>query len=326
MIVSRAPLRMSFVGGGSDMPAYYRENGGAVLSTSLNKYVYLTINKKFDNDLRLSYSNTEIVSDSSQIKHPIFRNTLELLKFKGGLEITSISDIPSQGSGLGSSSSFTVALLHALSTYKGEHISKQELGRLASHIEIDLCKDTIGKQDQYAAAFGGFNFIEFNKDDSVVINPIVCKPLTIKKIEDSILVFYTGRTRKASTLLLEQSKNMKKANKRELMSEMVALAYKMRDLLEKNDIELFGEILDRNWVLKRQMAVGVSDPQIDGWYHKGLAAGAEGGKIMGAGNGGFLMFFAPKEKHDAITSALTELQRIPFSFSNTGSEIIYSNQ
>ena len=163
MIVSRAPLRMSFVGGGSDMPAYYRENGGAVLSTSLNKYVYLTINKKFDNDLRLSYSNTEIVSDSSQIKHPIFRNTLELLKFKGGLEITSISDIPSQGSGLGSSSSFTVALLHALSTYKGEHISKQELGRLASHIEIDLCKDTIGKQDQYAAAFGGFNFIEFNK-------------------------------------------------------------------------------------------------------------------------------------------------------------------
>ena len=326
MIVSRAPLRMSFVGGGSDMPAYYRENGGAVLSTSLNKYVYLTINKKFDNDLRLSYSNTEIVSDSSQIKHPIFRNTLELLKFKGGLEITSISDIPSQGSGLGSSSSFTVALLHALSTYKGEHISKQELGRLASHIEIDLCKDTIGKQDQYAAAFGGFNFIEFNKDDSVVINPIVCKPLTIKKIEDSILVFYTGRTRKASTLLLEQSKNMKKANKRELMSEMVALAYKMRDLLEKNDIELFGEILDRNWVLKRQMAVGVSDPQIDGWYHKGLAAGAEGGKIMGAGNGGFLMLFAPKEKDDAITSALTELQRIPFSFSNTGSEIIYSNQ
>ena len=326
MIVSRAPLRMSFVGGGSDMPAYYRENGGAVLSTSLNKYVYLTINKKFDNDLRLSYSNTEIVSDSSQIKHPIFRNTLELLKFKGGLEITSISDIPSQGSGLGSSSSFTVALLHALSTYKGEHISKQELGRLTSHIEIDLCKDTIGKQDQYAAAFGGFNFIEFNKEDSVVINPIVCKPLKIKKIEDSILVFYTGRTRKASTLLLEQSKNMKKANNRELMSEMVALAYKMRDLLEKNDIELFGEILDRNWVLKRQMAVGVSDPQIDGWYHKGLAAGAEGGKIMGAGNGGFLMFFAPKEKHDAITSALTELQRIPFSFSNTGSEIIYSNQ
>lgn len=326
MIVSRAPLRMSFVGGGSDLPSYYRQVGGAVLSTSVDKYMYVTVNKKFDNDIRLSYSITENENSTQHIKHPIVRNTLELLNIRGGIEITSISDIPSQGSGLGSSSSYTVALLHALYAYKGESASKEELGRLSSHIEIDLCGDKIGKQDQYAAAFGGLNLIEFNEDDSVVVSPVICKPETIKKMEESIIVFYTGRTRSASALLSEQSNNMKKADKRELMSNMVSLAYDMRSLLENDDVESLGELLDKNWQLKRQMTVGISDPQIDDWYSKGILAGATGGKILGAGNGGFMMFFAPKEKHARITKVMKGLQRVPFSFDNSGSKIVFSDQ
>ena len=325
MIVSRTPLRMSFVGGGSDLPSYYRQKGGAVLSTSVDKYMYVTVNKKFDNKIRLSYSITENENSIQQIKHPIVRNTLELLDIQGGVEITSISDIPSQGSGLGSSSSYTVALLHALYAYKGKNVSKEELGRLSSYIEIDLCGDRIGKQDQYAAAFGGLNLIEFNEDDSVVVSPVICKPETIKKMEESIIVFYTGRTRSASALLSEQSDNMKQAGKRELMSSMVSLAYNMRDLLENDDIESLGGLLDQNWQLKRQMTVGISDLQIDDWYSKGILAGATGGKLLGAGNGGFIMFFASKEKHADIVLAMKDLQRVPFSFDAHGSQIVYSD-
>ena len=326
MIVSRTPLRMSFVGGGSDLPAYYKKNGGAVLSTSIDKYMYITVNKKFDDNIRLSYSITENESSIQKIKHPIVRNTLNLLDIKGGVEITSISDIPSQGSGLGSSSSYTVALLHALYAYKDENVTKEELARLSSHIEIDLCGDRIGKQDQYSAAFGGLNLIEFNEDDSVVVNPIICKPETIKIMEESIIVFYTGRTRSASSLLSQQSDNMKRADKVELMSNMVSLAYDMKALLENNDVELLGELLDKNWKLKRQMTVGISNSDIDGWYRKGILAGATGGKILGAGNGGFIMFFAPKETHTFITKALKPLQRMPICFDNGGSKIVFSDQ
>ena len=200
------------------------------------------------------------------------------------------------------------------------------MGRLSSHIEIDLCGDRIGKQDQYAAAFGGLNLIEFNEDESVVVSPVICKPETIKQMEESIIVFYTGRTRSASSLLSEQSENMKRADKRELMSNMVSLAYDMRDLLENDDIESLGELLDQNWQLKRQMTVGISDLQIDGWYSKGILAGATGGKLLGAGNGGFMMFFAPKEKHAKIAKAMKGLQRVPFSFDNDGSKIVFSDQ
>jgi len=326
MIVSRAPLRMSFVGGGSDLPSYYRQNGGAILSTSVDKYMYVTVNKKFDNKIRLSYSVTENVNSIQEIKHPIVRNTLELLDIQGGVEITSISDIPSHGSGLGSSSSYTVALLHALYAFNGESISREELGRLSSHVEIDLCGDVIGKQDQYAAAFGGLNLIEFNEDDSVKVNPVICKPETIRKIEESIIVFYTGRTRIASNILGNQSNNMKLSGKRKLMSNMVSLAYEMRDLLENDDIESMGELLNKNWQLKRQLTEGISDLQIDNWYDKGIKAGASGGKLLGAGNGGFLMFFAPKEKHKIMIKALKDIQRVPFSFENEGSKIVFSDQ
>jgi len=326
MIVARTPLRMSFVGGGSDLPSYYKFSDGAVLSTSINKYMYVTVNKKFDNNIRLSYSITENTNSVQQIEHSIVRNTLDFLDIKGGMEITSISDIPSQGSGLGSSSSYTVALLHALYAYKGYNASKEELGRLSSYIEIDLCGDRIGKQDQYSAAFGGLNLIEFNEDDSVIVHPVNCKPDTINKMEESIIVFYTGRTRSASKLLSQQSDNMKQKSKRALMSEMVSLTYEMKKSLESNDVDQVGDLLDKNWHLKRQITEGVSDSQIDYWYKKGILAGAKGGKLLGAGNGGFIMFFAPKDKHNDIANAMKELRRVPFLFDYYGSQIVFSDQ
>jgi D-glycero-alpha-D-manno-heptose-7-phosphate kinase len=325
MIVVKTPLRISFVGGGSDLPAYYKLMGGAVLSTSIDQYMYLTINKKFDNNIRLSYSITENEVSAQKIKHPIVRNTLELMNIKTGVEITSISDIPSEGSGLGSSSSYTVALLHALYAYKGLDVSKEELGRISSHIEIDLCGDKIGKQDQYAAAFGGLNLIEFNQDDSVLVTPICCKTSTLKKIQESIIVFYTGRTRSARSLLIDQSRNMNQAVKRNLVSEMVTLAYDMKDLIESDDIESLGELLDKNWQLKRQIVSEITDNQIDDWYARGIRAGAKGGKLLGAGSGGFIMFFAPKETHSTIMREMNGLKRVYFSFEDKGSQIVYSD-
>lgn len=323
MIISKTPLRMSFVGGGSDLPAYYRQREGAVLSTAIDKYMYVTVNQKFDGDIRLSYSATEDVNHVDQLKHPIVRNALKLLDIEGGIEIASMADIPSKGSGLGSSSSYAVALLHALHAYKNSYISKGELGQLASHVEIELCGEPIGKQDQYAAAFGGLNLIRFHADDSVSVDPIICKPETVKKMEESILVFYTGRTRSASTLLSEQSKNMESIEKRKIMDEMVKLVYEMKYILESDDLESIGELLDKNWKLKCQMANGVTDTQIDDWYQQGIRAGAKGGKLLGAGNGGFMMFFAPKEKHRDIVKAMNGLKETPFSFDTNGSQIIF---
>jgi len=323
MIVSKTPMRMSFAGGGSDISSYYRLEGGAVLSTSIDKYMYISVNKKFDGDIRLSYSTTEDVENVSQLKHPIVRNTLNFLNIDGGIEIASMADIPSKGSGLGSSSSYTVGLLHALHAYQGKYISKSELGALASYIEIELCGDPIGKQDQYAAAFGGFNLIKFNPDDSVSVEPVICKLETINKIEASIIVFYTGQTRSASALLKEQSSNMADVKKRTLMKEMVISAYDLKQILESGDIDSFGPLLDKNWRLKTQMALGISNPQIDLWYRSGMKAGAEGGKILGAGNGGFLMFFAPKEKHASIRTALRNLKEVPISFDKMGTQIVH---
>jgi D-glycero-alpha-D-manno-heptose-7-phosphate kinase len=323
VIISKTPFRMSFVGGGSDSPAYYRYNEGAVLSTSIDKYMYVTVNQKFDGNIRLSYSTTEDASHRNQIKHPVVRNVLDLMNISGGIEIASMADIPSKGSGLGSSSSYTVALLHALHAYKNEYISQSDLARLASYVEIEMCGDPIGKQDQYAAAFGGLNLIRFHEDDSVTVDPIISKPETIKKLENSILVFYTGRTRSSSAILSSQNKNMQNSQKRDLMGEMVKMSYDMKILLESGEVDGIGELLDKNWRIKCQMASGVTDSQIDDWYQKGINAGAKGGKLLGAGNGGFMMFFAPPNKHKEIIKAMSCLREIPFSFDLNGSQIVY---
>lgn len=324
MIISKTPMRMSFVGGGSDLPSFYERHDGAVVSVALDKYVYVTVNDKFDERVRVSYSQTENVESAREVRHPIVRAALEKLGIDGGIEITSIADIPSRGTGLGSSSSFTVGLLNALRAYRNEFSSPETLASDACEIEIDILQEPIGKQDQYAAAYGGLNFIRFSGDGSVSVDPIITGKGTRQRIEENLVVFYTGITRSASDILQRQKRNTENDERRvETMKRMVVLAHDLRDELQKNNADAFGDILHENWMLKREMADGISSPEIDGWYGLGMKAGATGGKLLGAGGGGFLMFYAPKERHDGIVAALPSLRRVPMSFEGQGSKIIF---
>ncbi len=324
MIICRTPLRMSFVGGGSDLPSYYRQFGGAVVSTAIDKYVYVTVNKKFDDGIRIAYSRNEEVASVNDIHHPLVKATMQMLDMKGGIEITTIADIPSQGTGLGSSSSFTVGLINALSAYKGQYVSADDLGAQSSHVEIDLCGEPIGKQDQYAAAFGGFNFIEFRPDDSVLVTPIITRAETLHRLQDDCLLFYTGITRSASNLLKKQSEEMtSQKSKQDVMQKMVGWAHALRRELQNNNIEAFGEILHENWELKKSLTAGISSESIDDWYNTARKAGALGGKLLGAGAGGFILFYAPKERHEAIKHALSDLRPIDFAFESLGSRVIF---
>lgn len=324
MIISRTPLRMSFVGGGSDLPVFYRKHGGAVVSTAINQYVYITVNPKFDQGIRVSYSRTEEASKVDRIRHPLVREALKLTGIEGGIEITSVADIPAKGTGLGSSSSFTVGLLHALHAHSERHASAEQLARECCEIEIERCQEPIGKQDQYAAAYGGLNHIRFLPDDSVIVEPIICKRETLHKIQDRMLVFYTGLTRSASEVLRRQQTSLRGGRKKQnAMKRMVQLAEDLKSELQRNNVEALGEIIHENWELKRSLSDGISNPQIDAWYSKARAAGAQGGKLLGAGSGGFLMFCAPKEQHDAITRSLSDLRRMDFRFEPQGSKIIF---
>ncbi len=323
MIVSKTPLRMSFVGGGSDLPAFYRDEVGAVLSTSIDKYMYICVNKKFDGRIRVSYTRTEDVEARQLVEHPLVREALELAGIDGGIEIASMADIPSKGTGLGSSSTYTVGLLNALSAYRNRFISKESLAHLACEIEIQRCGEPIGKQDQYAAAYGGLNLIRFHPDDSVSVDPVICSPGILHELEASILVFFTGRTRSASAVLANQSAAMQSSDRRALMRRMVQLAFEMKEQLESGSLAHIGHLLDENWRLKAQLTSGISDPQIDAWYDTGMANGALGGKLLGAGNGGFMMFFAPPERHAQITSTLSGLEPVKFRFDRTGTQIVF---
>jgi D-glycero-alpha-D-manno-heptose-7-phosphate kinase len=326
MIISKTPLRMSFVGGGSDLPAFYRNQPGAVLSTTINKYVYVTINKKFDDGIRIGYTKNEEVTSLDKIEHGLVRAALDLVNLRGGIELTTIADIPSKGTGLGSSSSFTVGLLHVLNAYKGVYSSSEMLGATSCKIEIDICKEPIGKQDQYAAAYGGFNLIEFMPNESVVLSPVICNPQTLKTLEANTLLFYTGITRSASSLLKQQSNEISNdVKKQKTIIKMVQLTYDLRDELQKNNLDVFGEILHENWYLKKSLMKEISTTEIDEWYLTGLAAGATGGKILGAGSGGFLMFTAPFDKHAQIKNALSGLRPIDIGFEPLGSRIIFYN-
>ena len=322
MIISKTPLRMSFVGGGSDMPGFYREHPGAVLSTAIDKYVYVTANKKFDDGIRVSYSKTEEVDAVSKVEHRIVRAVLEDLEIDGGIEITTVAEIPSRGSGLGGSSSFTVGLLNALSAFKGKHMSRAELGAKSCEVEIERCGEPIGKQDQYAAAFGGLSVITFQPDDSVQVSPVIMSPETREGLERNLMVFYTGLTRSASSVLAEQAANTEtQRDKKRTLRKMVDLVYVLRDELQAGRLESFGEILHENWLLKKSLASGVTNTLIDDAYEAAMGAGATGGKILGAGAGGFLLFYAPEDKHAAVEEALGDLRRIPMKFEPLGSQI-----
>lgn len=324
MIISRTPLRVSFLGGGSDLPAYYRRHGGAVLSTAIDQSVYVTVSRKFDNAVRVSYSRTEEVERASDVAHPLVREALAMLGIDGGIEITSIADIPAKGTGLGSSSAFTVGLLNALHAYCGRHMPAEKLAAECCAIEIERCGEPIGKQDQYAAAFGGFNFIRFHGDERVEVNKVVCAPDVLSGIQERLLFFYTGITRSASELLQRQSQEIgADACKRQAMADMVRLAEVSYAELCAGKPTSLGEMLDDAWRIKKRMTDGISNAMVDDAYAAAIGAGAKGGKLLGAGGGGFLMLYAEPERHDAIRRALATLRETPFRFAPHGSSIIF---
>lgn len=324
MIISRTPLRMSFVGGGTDLPAFYQEEPGAVVSTAINKYIYITVNKKFDSQVRASYSQTEIVEKASQLEHELIRESLKKAGVSNGVEITSLSDIPSSGTGLGSSSSYTVGLLNALSAYKGRHVDAKRLAEEACEIELNILGKPIGKQDQYAAAFGGFQYYQFNPDGTVFVDPIVTNLITKKALDSSLIMFYTGVTRSANDILKEQSRNIVDDQmKRRVLRQMKQQADEMRRSLQANNLDAFGEVLHAGWLLKKQLAGGISNKKIDGWYELARQNGAIGGKLLGAGGGGFFVFYAHPDRHQAITKALKDLRPFDFRFEPQGSKIIF---
>lgn len=324
MIISRTPLRVSFFGGGSDLPAYYRRHGGAVLSTAIDKSVYVTVSKKFDDAVRVSYSRTEEVAHASQVEHPLVRESLAMLGIEGGVEITSIADIPAKGTGLGSSSSFTVGLLNALHAFGGRHSSATVLAEESCRIEIERCGEPIGKQDQYAAAFGGFNFIRFHPDETVEVKKAVCPRDALDELQSRLLFFYTGVTRSASALLKSQSAKVgERGEKSDATGDLVRLAEAAFSDLCAGNIDTFGPMLHDAWEIKRQLTDGITNPMIDDAYQAARDAGAEGGKVLGAGGGGFLMFLAPRKHHDAIRRALNPMRETPFAFAPQGSSIIF---
>ena len=307
MIITRAPFRVSFCGGGSDLPGFYEKYGGCVLSTTIRKYMYLTIHNYFEKDkIVLKYSKTEIVDNYDQIEHRIFKQCLKDYDIKG-VELSSMADIPA-GTGLGSSSTFTVALLQLLNTYKGTYQSKYKLAKDACEVEIDKLKEPIGKQDQFAAAFGGLKFYEFMPNGFVNVEPVVMAPESYKKLENNILMFYLGGTHSASEILKEQSQNVKALDKAAVQNKMCDLTRELKAELQNNNVDAMGELLHKNWMLKKTLASGITNPLIDETYDLAMAAGATGGKLLGAGGAGFMIFYVPQSKHEDVRRALCNLR------------------
>jgi len=321
MIITKTPFRISFCGGGSDLPEFYEKHGGCVVSTSINKYMYISIHPYFQpHKTVLKYSENEIVDDISKIKHSIFNCVLNDLKVDG-VEITSTADIPA-GTGLGSSSTFTVGLLHTLACYRGKYYSKANLASKACEIEINKLGNPIGKQDQYAAALGGLNFICFNQDGTVSYEPIMMNAETNRKLQKNLMMFYYGDSRAANSILSEQRKNMDDEAKTANLIKMCEYAREMKAALVSNDLSGFGGLLHESWKLKQSLASGITNPEINELYEKAMKAGASGGKLLGAGGGGFLLFYCEQEKQERLRVALG-LKQLEFSFERDGTSVVY---
>jgi D-glycero-alpha-D-manno-heptose-7-phosphate kinase len=321
MLITKTPFRVSFCGGGSDMAAFYERYGGCVLSTSINKYMYISIHPYFNpGQTMLKYSENELVDDIKDIKHKIFGQVLNEMQVEG-VEISSTADVPG-GTGLGSSSTFTVGLLNTLYCYKGKFASKGRLAKEACEIEIEKLNSPIGKQDQYAAAYGGLNFIRFNRDGTVSVAPIMMQSETNRKLQGNLMMFYTGITRSANSILSEQKENISQDDKNENLRKMCGLAERMKEALENNELSAFGDILNKSWELKRTLASGISNPEIDKAYEIAMNSGALGGKLLGAGGGGFLLFYCEKDRQDALRKNLG-LREFDFKFDHDGTSVAY---
>ena len=319
MIITRTPFRISFAGGGSDLPGYYSREPGAVLSTAIDKYMYITVNERFGNTFRVSYSKTELVDRADQVQHPIVRAAFGMLGVERGLEVVSVADLPAQG---GSSSSFTVGLLHALHALQGRAVSANCLAEQACEIEIEQLREPIGKQDQYIAAFGGMQFIQFRPDGQVFVDPVLCKPQTMRELNRRLILFFTGATRSARDILSKQQE--KTQSKLPVLRRLCCLAHELRDILTQGrDLNAFGRGLHQAWEAKKSLEESIHNGMIDDCYERGLSAGALGGKLLGAGGGGFLLFFCEPHLQALVRSALSELAEIPFSLEPQGSKVVY---
>lgn len=322
MIISRTPLRVSLMGGGSDLPAFYRLEPGAVLSSTIDKYIYITVNRAFNDNIRASYSRTEIVDQAEDVSHPLIREALKLTNVLSGVEITSIADVPSRGTGLGSSSAFLVGLLNALWAYQGVFASARRLAEEACRIEIEVLGDPLGKQDQTIAAYGGLQYIRFNPDESVFVDPVICRRETKRTLESRLMLFYTGVTRSAVDILTRQEQET--PNKRQGLARMVEMSREVNSILRQGrDLDRLGELLHQAWQIKRSLVEGITSDEIERMYALAREAGALGGKVTGAGGGGFLLLWVEPKKQEAVRRALAPWREFPLRLEPQGSKIIY---
>jgi D-glycero-alpha-D-manno-heptose-7-phosphate kinase len=321
MIISQTPYRVSFAGGGTDLPAFSKYEYGAVLSTTIDRHMYVTIHRRFDPTIRISYSKTEMAETIDEIQHDLVREAMRLTEIDEPLEITTIGDVPA-GTGMGSSSSLAVGLLNALFAHKGQIVGQARLAELACRIELDVLKKPIGRQDQYAAAFGGLNYIRFNPDETVEVEPVPCRRETLEELERRTLLLFTGQTRSADGILEQQSNET--ASRRSILLQMRDLADEMRKTLAgEGNLDEFAALLHAGWELKRSLGFGISFRQVEEWYDAARRNGATGGKLLGAGGGGFLLVMAPPWRHRAIREALGRPRELPFRLARHGSRNIF---
>lgn len=327
MIISRTPFRISFVGGGTDLRSYYKDGFGQVLSSTMNKYLYVVVKKQIgivEYKYRINWSKTEFRNSIEEIEHPIVREALKLFGIDYPIEITTFADIPAN-TGLGSSSAFAVGLVHALSALEGKMITKYDLAMKAASIEVEILKRTMGKQDHFASAYGGFNIFTFNPDESVTVEPVFYNRDSIKKLESTLILFYTKVKRDASEILKSQDEIT--SNKREILTKMRDLVPRLEQVLSNgSDLNLFGEILNEGWSLKQSLTEDISSSEINDYYNKAMKAGASGGKLLGAGGGGFLLFYVETQYKQNLIDALSNLYYLDVNFDFGGSRITYYDQ
>ena len=322
MIVTQTPLRISFLGGGTDFEQYYRQEEGWVISSAIDKHIFVIIKERYDDRIRVGYTKTELVDSIDELEHDLVRECLRHTGITKRVEISTMADIPSEGSGLGSSSTVTVGLLNAMYTYLGTPKDMETLARDACEIEINVLGRPIGVQDQYIAAYGGLRFIRFCKDGAIQVEPLGLDEQQTRRLNQNLMLFFTGITRQASSILGEQVHNI--PARLDVLREMKQLALQLRDGLRAGELDALGGLLHEGWLLKRQMASQVSNSAIDGIYQTARAAGALGGKVTGAGGGGYLLLYCPRHKQDDVRRALHGLTELPFHLERFGSSVIFN--
>ncbi|MBX7217349.1 MAG: GHMP kinase [Candidatus Kapabacteria bacterium] len=324
MLITQTPLRISIAGGGCDLPDYYTKRGGYVVSTAIDKFIYVIVKARYDDKIYVDYSKKEIVDSIDEIQHDLVREAARLTGMPPGFEVAMMADIPSEGSGLGSSSSLTVGLLNAFYQYQGEQVGAERLAQEACRIEIEILGRPIGKQDQYIAAYGGLCAFEFRMDGSVGVERIAISPSAKRRFGSNILLFFTNIVRQASSILTEQRERI--IDTIEAHDQIKALAFQTRQALYAGSFDDIGEILDRNWQLKKNLASGVTNPEIDSMYQSSMEGGALGGKISGAGGGGFLMTYCRRPDQDNLREALSRYREMPFMLESHGSKVMFNQE